>query len=71
MVKSAFVNFLRTTWICYNFSVIPVPTNKQGKENLHKAGGKAPGQTKLTFAKKIKITEVCYSLHCCNKLSVV
>ena len=70
MEKSAFVNLFRTIWISYNFSVIPVPTNKRKKEDLHKAG-KAAGQTKLTFAKKIKITEVCYSLHCCNKLSFV
>ena len=49
-----------------SFSVIPLPNSKREKEDLHRAG-KASGQTKLTFAKKI-IIETCYSLHCCNKL---
>ena len=44
-----------------------MPTNKRKKEDLHRVG-KVPGQTKLTFTKKIKIIEVCYSLHCYTKL---
>ena len=48
------------------FSVIPLPTNKCEKEDLHCAS-KVPGQSKLTFAKNT-IIEACYSLHCCNKL---
>ena len=44
-----------------------MPANKPKKEDLHRAG-KTPGQMKLTFGKKIKINEVCYSLHCCNEL---
>ena len=44
-----------------------MPTNKRIKEDLHRAD-KASGQTKFAFTQRIKITEVCYSLHCCNKL---
>ena len=63
MVKPASVNSFRTSWIYYIFSVIPIPTNKRKNR-----AGKAPDQTKLTPSKKIKIIEVCYSLHCFNKL---
>ena len=38
------------------------PDQQTKKEDLHKAG-KATGQTKLTFAQKIKITEVCYIVY--------
>ena len=44
-----------------------MPTNKHKIEDLDKAG-KTAGQMKLTFGKKIKINQVCFSLHCCNKL---
>ena len=55
MAKSAAsANLFRTIGICNIFSVIPIPTNKSRKEDFHRAG-KAPGQTKHTFVKKVKI----------------
>ena len=44
------------------FSVIPMQTNKRKKEYLRKAD-KTPGKKKLTFDKKIKISDICYILN--------
>ena len=54
MTKSVSVNLFRTIWICNIFSVIPIPAKKRKKEDLHRAG-EVPGQTNLTFPKKIKV----------------
>ena len=53
VVKSAFVNLFRIIWMCYIFSVIPMPTRKCKKEDLHGAG-KTPGLNKTYFCKEDK-----------------
>lgn len=62
MVKSNFVDLFRNIWLCHMFSVIPMQTNKRKKEYLRKAD-KTPSKKKLTFDKKIKISDICYILN--------
>ena len=62
MAKSNFVDLFRNIWLCHMFSVIPMQTNKRKKKYLRKAD-KTPSKKKLTFDKKIKISDICYILN--------